>query len=324
MTEEAALARAAAPDSAPDSARLKSELLDRDVLRETSVAGVYQRSWTFESVVRGLETVAHRSGEQVGGGFGEPQLLPAGDPAPATWRTPTTWSRSPTWSARCTPSGAATPSTPSCSLGPRRAATGQGCCDPSDLMMSSAACHALYPTLPRRLPPDGHRAELQGFCFRHEPSSRVTRMQSFRMHELVRIGTPDEALAHRDTMLQAALEALTALGLTVWDVPANDPFFGRAGRLLARNQRVEELKYEIVCEVDSSEPTAIASANLHRDHFGEQFGIHTSDGETAHSACFAFGLERIALALFATYGPLTSDWPDDVRAQLGIDHAGPG
>ena len=182
-----------------------------------------------------------------------------------------------------------------------------GMLHPSDLMMSSAACHALYPTLPRELPPGGHRAELQGFCFRHEPSSSVTRMQSFRMHELVRIGSPAAALDHRDATLEAGLAALSALGLVVWDVPANDPFFGRAGRLLARNQRSDELKFEILCEVDSAEhPTAIASANLHLDHFGEPFGIRTADGEPAHSACFAFGLDRIALALFATHGPRTA------------------
>jgi seryl-tRNA synthetase len=97
---------------------------------------------------------------------------------------------------------------------------------------------------------------------------------------------------------------------------ANDPFFGRAGRMLAANQRETTLKYEIVAPVTSEKLTAISSANCHQDHFGAPFGIITPDGATAHSACFGFGLERITLALLAEHGLDPANWPDFVRTQL--------
>ncbi len=35
------------------------------------------------------------------------------------------------------------------------------------------------------------------------------------------------------------------------------------------------------------------SFNCHQDHFLRLYGIHSQDGEIAHTACLGFGLERI-------------------------------
>jgi seryl-tRNA synthetase len=100
-------------------------------------------------------------------------------------------------------------------------------------------------------------------------------------------------------------------------VVANDPFFGRVGRILADNQRAETLKFEIVTPISSAEhPTAIGSSNCHLDHFGEPFGIETADGGVAHSCCFGFGLDRITLALLRTHGMDPGDWPAAARDRL--------
>ncbi|MBX7556955.1 hypothetical protein K1Y78_56115, partial [Streptomyces sp. tea 10] len=74
----------------------------------------------------------------------------------------------------------------------------------------------------------------------------------------------------------------------------------------------------ILTEVYPGHPTAIASANLHEDHFGESFHLHTADGAVAHSACFGFGLERVALALAMRHGFDTAAWPVTVRQELGL------
>ncbi|MCB0956694.1 MAG: hypothetical protein KDB12_11115, partial [Ilumatobacter sp.] len=63
-------------------------------------------------------------------------------------------------------------------------------------------------------------------------------------------------------------------------------------------------------------PTACASINYHQDHFGELFHIHTSGGAVAHSSCVGFGLERCAVALFATHGTDADRWPAAVRERL--------
>jgi seryl-tRNA synthetase len=187
----------------------------------------------------------------------------------------------------------------------------------TDLVLCPAACHALYPTQSGTLPEGGRRFEIVGDCFRHEPSTDPFRMQSFRMHEFVYLGTPDGARAHRDDWIDRGLDVLNGLGLDATPVVANDPFFGRPGRMLAANQRSEELKFELVVPVFASgRPTAIASSNRHLDHFSRPFGIDTADGDVAHSACFGFGIDRIALALLEHHGTAADAWPGAVRSAL--------
>ena len=101
--------------------------------------------------------------------------------------------------------------------------------------------------------------------------------------------------------------------------PANDPFFGRAQKLLATNQREEQLKIELVIPLynDPGASTAVVSANYHRTHFGDAFGLRTAAGDVAHSACIAFGMERIALALIRSHGFDPAAWPSSVRASMG-------
>jgi seryl-tRNA synthetase len=65
-------------------------------------------------------------------------------------------------------------------------------------------------------------------------------------------------------------------------------------------------------------PTAIGSSNYHEDHFGHSFDLRLADGTPAHSACVGFGLDRVALALFATHGMDPEAWPEGVRSALGL------
>jgi seryl-tRNA synthetase len=188
---------------------------------------------------------------------------------------------------------------------------------PTEVMLCSAACHVVYPLCGTRLPDAGRRFCVTSWCFRHEPSTDLTRVQSFRMLEHVYVGDDDEALATRERWITRGREALLGLGLEVEQVAANDPFFGRAGRLLARSQRDDELKLEMVVPFyDDRPPVAIASSNLHLDHFGHDFGITTGREAVAHSTCFAFGIERVTLALLRRHGLDPSTWPTPVRRRL--------
>jgi seryl-tRNA synthetase len=187
----------------------------------------------------------------------------------------------------------------------------------TETVLCPAVCHPLYPTLTGVLPDGGRRFEVYGYCFRHEPSTDPFRMQSFRQHDYVFVGSPDGARSFRDGWLDRGLETLATVGLEVTPVVANDPFFGRPGRMLAANQLEERLKYELVAPVDTdARPVAISSSNCHLDHFGRPFGIRTADGGVAHSACFGFGIDRITLALVDRHGPDPGAWPTGVRAVL--------
>jgi seryl-tRNA synthetase len=188
---------------------------------------------------------------------------------------------------------------------------------PTEVMLIPAACYPLYPTATGTLPAGGRTVDLLAFVFRHEPSADPARMQIFRQREFVRLGTPEQALEHRDYWLKRGEEILRSVGLDVKAVVANDPFFGRGGRMMAATQKEQALKYELVAAVATAEqPTAIASCNCHLDHFGHAFGIKTATGQTAHSACIGFGLERIALALFRKHGFEPNRWPHDVKKAL--------
>jgi seryl-tRNA synthetase len=188
---------------------------------------------------------------------------------------------------------------------------------PSDLVLLPAACYPLYPMVSGELPAGGRLFDVLGSCFRREPSDDPARMQAFHMHEFVHIGTPERALSFRDDWLDRSQQMMDDLGLGITADVANDPFFGRAGSMLAVNQREQALKYELSAAAGSDEqPTAIVSCNCHRDHLTGPFGITAAGGGEAHSACVGFGLERIVLALFSAHGLTPDRWPHEVRKRL--------
>ena len=189
----------------------------------------------------------------------------------------------------------------------------------TDVVLTPAACYPVYGMSSGTLPEGGRTIDVASYCFRREPSPDPARMQSFRMHEIVRLGNAESCVAFRDDALDRGVSMLGRMELDAERVAANDPFFGRRGRLLAATQREQSLKFELVVPITSTErPTALASANWHQDHFGDLFGIHQANGERAHTACVGFGLERTALALLRTHGADVRSWPRAVRGLLHV------
>jgi len=189
----------------------------------------------------------------------------------------------------------------------------------TDLVLTPAACYPLYPTIAKRGPllPGGGLFDLQSYCFRREPSSDPARQQMFRMREYVRIGAPQDVTEFRAIWLERGQKLISLLALPFAVDVANDPFFGRAGRMLANNQRDQGLKFELLIPIESEQkPTACLSFNYHQDHFGATWNLRNSDGSIAHTACVGFGLERVALALFKHHGFEIKDWPASVRTAL--------
>jgi seryl-tRNA synthetase len=192
----------------------------------------------------------------------------------------------------------------------------------SEMVLSPAACYPLYPAVAARgpLPPGGLTLDTgDSYVFRREPSSDPSRMQIFHMREIVRVAERETVIEWRGGWRQRAEKLLRSLGLELELDIANDPFFGRSGRLLAAQQRDQELKWELLAPVAGDKPTAIASSNYHQDHFGHTYDIRTSAGDAAHTGCMAFGEERITLALFSAHGLDLRDWPSEVRAKLELE-----
>ena len=189
----------------------------------------------------------------------------------------------------------------------------------TDVALQPAACYPVYPALARRgaVPEEGWLVDVSGYCFRHEPSREATRMQWFRMQEFVRVGTKEQVLAFRRDWMERAQALARALQLEHELENANDPFFGRAGRLQAEGQRDQGLKFELLIPVNPGAPaTACGSFNYHGEHFGRTWGLHLTDGSPANTSCVGFGLERLTVALFRHYGPQPAAWPEEVRRVL--------
>ena len=185
------------------------------------------------------------------------------------------------------------------------------------VVLIPAACYPLYPSLTGALPENGRLVDMTHWVFRHEPSDEPTRMQSFRVREFVRAGSPEVVIEWRNMWLQRGLDLLRSLGLPAQTEVASDPFFGRGGKMLAVNQREQKLKFEVVVPVISAEnPTAVCSFNYHQDYFSKTFEIMQASGELAQTACLGFGLERVCMALFKHHGFEPREWPRTVRSKL--------
>ena len=188
----------------------------------------------------------------------------------------------------------------------------------SGVVLVPAACHPVYPALARTpVPAAGVTVDTgPAWVFRHEPSDDPCRLQAFHMRELVRCDVASRVGEWRDAWRDRALAFLQSLGLPAAFDEANDPFFGRSGRMLARNQRAQKLKFEVLVPVGGDGPTAVASFNAHADHFSSVFGLASETGEPVHTACLGFGIERVVLALLWTHGTDPAQWPAEALAEL--------
>jgi len=191
----------------------------------------------------------------------------------------------------------------------------------ADLVLTPAACYPVYPIVAARgpVPSTGLFFDVAADCFRREPSRDIDRLQSFRMREFVCIGAPEKILAFRETWMRRASGLAHDLRLPHRLEVASDPFFGRGGQIMAMSQVEQTLKFELVIPVKSQTAlTACMSFNYHQDHFGETWKLRTPNGATVHTGCVAFGMDRLAVALFATHGVELADWPAAVRRLLAV------
>jgi seryl-tRNA synthetase len=191
----------------------------------------------------------------------------------------------------------------------------------ADLVLSPAACYPVYPLVASRgaIPAAGLIFDVSADCFRREPSRSLDRLQSFRMREYVRIGTPEQISVFREGWMTHAKGLADELALPYAVDVASDPFFGRVGQMMAVSQVQNSLKFELLIPFyPGAKPTACMSFNYHKEHFGEVWGLHDEHQALAHTGCVAFGMDRLAVAMFANHGVDLARWPASARKALAL------
>jgi tRNA synthetase class II (G, H, P, S and T) len=175
-------------------------------------------------------------------------------------------------------------------------------------VLTPAACYHFYVMLQGQEVRAPLNLTTVATCFRREAYYRpLQRQWNFTMRELVRIGSAEEVEEFLNAVRQRAEGLIAALDLPVEWRPATDPFFDPTRSPKHVAQLVDPVKTEMVYDGE----LAIGSVNLHRNFFGDTFGI-TRDGEPAFSGCVAFGLERWLYALLTRHGPDPRAWPSVV------------
>jgi seryl-tRNA synthetase len=239
----------------------RNELIDAGLVLDAGTAGLYGRSLAYEEIAHGIISLTTRTGAADGArNLSFPPVIPRG----LLERTDYLKSFPDLTGSVHTFRGDDKLHAKLLSL-VESGADWAEVLEPAEVVLRPAACHPVYPLCTDGpLPEGGRRFEVLGWCFRHEPSGDPARMLAFRMHEFVYVGDAEGATAHRDVWVKRGTEMLESLGLDVDVVVANDPFFGRVGKVLAANQREEALKLEFVTPITSPEsPTAITSVNRH-------------------------------------------------------------
>lgn len=191
-------------------------------------------------------------------------------------------------------------------------------CGPVDRCLPTTMCYHTFDQLADdRLDRDRLVVTARGGSFRYEARYHRTleRLGDFTIRETVFLGPADFVRAARDRFAERAIELVEQLGLAGRREVANDPFFASVdGAARVSSQRLLELKHELHLNIGPDDQSiAVASFNLHDQHFGEAFDIRSRDGEIVHSACVGFGLERLTYALLCQCGWDVSEWPEALR-----------
>jgi seryl-tRNA synthetase len=188
---------------------------------------------------------------------------------------------------------------------------------PIQTLLSPAVCYHLYFSLADRPLPGGSLAATAvGNCFRYESLNLTSleRMWNFTMREVIFVGPKDFVLQNREVGRQRMRDFFESIGLAYHVESANDPFFIGEFKKQAAFQSAFQLKFEIRARLPFKDSTlAVGSYNYHQDFFGRALNISLPDGSPAHTGCIAFGLERMAYAFLAQYGPEPGGWPEVVR-----------
>lgn len=160
---------------------------------------------------------------------------------------------------------------------------------------------------------------VSGTCFRNEGDNtfELSRLNEFFMKEYVFVGTPEQC------------KELVEMSKGLWDFwqktfhantkldTANDSFFASNYKKLQYFQIIGDSKREFKWKLPAHDTyISCGSINFHRTHFSKPYSIKNEEQNLCYTACFAFGIERLAYALISQKGVEPFKWDEDTRNEI--------
>jgi seryl-tRNA synthetase len=192
---------------------------------------------------------------------------------------------------------------------------------PASCLLSPSVCFHWYAVNAGMRHAQLQTSTATGKCFRWESGnlSGLERLYDFTMQEIIFLGRAQEVLAKRQEAIVAATAFFDALGVAYEIRSATDPFFIDTYATQTTFQKAFDLKFEVRALLPYKNATfAVGSFNYHQDVFGRAFDIRDTEDQFLHSGCEAYGLERIALMVFAQFGLDPAGWPKSLAEQLRL------
>ena len=94
------------------------------------------------------------------------------------------------------------------------------------------------------------------------------------------------------------------------------PLEGVLAQLIKAAKTGDKAALEALVDADTSHKLLTARLVLLLPKDKQNDAFKQANGETAHTACLGFGMERVVMALFKHHGFVVEEWPKSVRAQL--------
>jgi seryl-tRNA synthetase len=164
--------------------------------------------------------------------------------------------------------------------------------DSASHFLTPAACVNIYPLLSLAGVRHNSLVTARTRVFRNEGTcaNGVTRLWDFTVREIVAVGDSEFVSRITTTLADQACAIAKRISPKARVIDAEDPFYPtKQNTMKARIQKANRLKRELTVNI-GNEDVALASFNLHNDHFSRAFNIGHA-GITV-TACAGFGLER--------------------------------
>jgi hypothetical protein len=195
-------------------------------------------------------------------------------------------------------------------------------------VLKNASCVPIYPMIANNKYENQQTAKVfyvTGKCFRNEGANieELNRLNEFTMSEIVFIGTDElirEGIARAKRLWEFWIKIFN---LNCKIETANDSFFAGNYKKLKFFQLIGNAKEEFKLLLPHSDKyIAAASANYHRTQFTKRYNIKSDKGY-CHSACIAFGIERLTYALLCQKGIDIDKWDqatiDEVSKYIALN-----